>query len=141
MTSKTRRILENEIEELVRQHIAAQRDEAIAALERAFAASTKAPPPRASRSRQMAAPRRTRRVGKRRPSMDVAALSEQLFEAVCAHPGEKMSLIAAELGRTARELNRPMLNLKSAGRIRSAGQRQNTRYFPMTSSKRASPTA
>src|SRR5690349_7150591 len=110
MTTKTRHILENEIEALVRQHIAAQRDEAIAALERAFAASTKAPLPRASRAVQVA-PRRTRRVGKRRPSTEVAVLSERLFEAVCAHPGEKMAIIAAEVGRTARELNRPMLNL------------------------------
>lgn len=42
-----------------------------------------------------------------------------------------MSVLAAELGVNARELNRPVGKLKLAGRVRSVGQRQQTRYFPV----------
>jgi hypothetical protein len=42
-----------------------------------------------------------------------------------------MTALAARVGATARDLNRPALLLKRAGRVRSAGQRQGTRYFPM----------
>src|ERR1019366_3122193 len=46
-------------------------------------------------------------------------------------PGETMTVIAPTVGATARELNRPMLRLKQAGRVRSVGMRHATRYFPM----------
>jgi len=60
----------------------------------------------------------------------MAALGERLHEAVCAHPGETMSVLAPEVGKTARELQRPMMALKRAGRVRSVGQRHLTRYYP-----------
>jgi hypothetical protein len=60
----------------------------------------------------------------------VAALSERLYDAVCAQPGETMAMLAPELGSSPRELHRPMAALKRAGRVRSAGQRHQTRYYP-----------
>jgi hypothetical protein len=42
-----------------------------------------------------------------------------------------MTVLAARVGQKPRALNRPMLQLKKAGRVRSAGQRNLTRYFPM----------
>ena len=61
----------------------------------------------------------------------MSALSERLYAAICAHPGAAMCVLAAEVGATARELNRPATQLRRAGRVRSVGQRQSTRYFPM----------
>ena len=58
-------------------------------------------------------------------------LSERFYEALCRSPGEKMSVLAPLVGSTAHELNRPMLLLKRAGRIRSVGTKHATRYFPM----------
>jgi hypothetical protein len=82
--------------------------------------------------------RSTRRVmSRRRPPTEVAGLAEQLYAAVRANPGEQMIVFARQLGQTPRALNRPMLLLKTAGRVRSAGQRHLTRYFPMTLSKAA----
>jgi len=46
-----------------------------------------------------------------------------------------MATLAPRLGETARALNRPMSQLKSAGRVKSAGDRQFTKYFPMAPSK------
>ncbi len=40
-------------------------------------------------------------------------------------------VIAPAAGATARELNRPATSLRQQGRVRSGGQRQYTRYFPM----------
>lgn len=125
--TKTIEHLQNQIEQLVREHLAAHRAAVTAVVERAFA-STIAP----------AAPRRARRTpGRRRPPTEVSELAEQLYAAVRAKPGELMVVIAAHMGQTVRALNRPMQHLKRAGRVRSAGERGHTRYFPMASSKAA----
>jgi hypothetical protein len=67
----------------------------------------------------------------------MAELCERLFEAVRACAGETMTVIAARMSQEPRMLNRPMLHLKRAGRVRSAGERNLTRYFPMAGSKSA----
>ena len=129
MTNETIEHLEKQIAQLVAEHIAVLRATATAAVERAFSSATTTPL-KASAPRQRAS-------GRRRPSTEVAGLTERLYEAVRAKPGETMAIIAAQVGEPARALNRPMIHLKSAGRVRSAGQRQFTRYFPMTPSKAA----
>jgi hypothetical protein len=50
---------------------------------------------------------------------------------VRAHPGETMVVLAPQLGASADDLHRPMSLLKRSGRVRSVGQRHQTRYFPM----------
>lgn len=117
--------LEKQIERLVHEHIAACQMTATAAVSRAFGSPSSKRPKTQRSARVRAAPSR------RRPPSEVAALGEQLYEAVCAHPGEAMTVLAAQVGEGTRELNRPMTLLKRAGRVRSVGQRQHTRYFPM----------
>ena len=133
MTTKNLETLQTQIDRIVREYLAAQRTAATAAVERAFNGATAAPPPPPS-TRQPRAPRSIRN---RRDPAEVAVLAEQLYEAVCARPGETMSVLAPQLALSALALSRPMLHLKRAGRVRSAGQRGLTRYFPMTSSKSA----
>ncbi len=113
--------LEQQIECLVRDHVAALRQRAEAALARAFSQTAMA-------GRRAAAPRTS---GRRRAAAELSALSERLYAAICAQPGAGMGTLAAELGATPRELNRPARQLRRAGRVRSVGQRQATRYFPM----------
>ena len=74
-------------------------------------------------------------MAKRRSPAELAALGEHLYSAVCSRPGETMSVLATEIGVSARELHKPMALLKSEGRVRSAGQRNHTRYFPMAASR------
>ena len=131
MTTKTIEHLQNQIEQLVREHLVAQRAAVTAAVARAFASAA----PSAPATRTTRTTRRTQ--GRRRPPVEVAGLAEELYAAVRANPGEPMAVIAAHVGQTARALNRPMQLLKRAGRVRSAGERGLTRYFPMTSSKAA----
>ncbi len=118
------------IEQLVEEYISATRVAAQAALSRAFATGTTATV-RSSRSRT-AGPKSSRsRMGARRGIDELGARRERLYEAVCRTPGERMAVLAPVVGATARELNRPMLRLKQAGRVRSVGTRHATRYFPM----------
>lgn len=69
----------------------------------------------------------------RRDPAEIAAMSERLHQAVCAKPGESKAVLAAEVGVSARELDRPMSHLKNAGKVRTAGQRHLARYFPLVS--------
>jgi hypothetical protein len=122
--------LAESIEQLVREYISTIRVAAEGAVERAVAASVgRSAAPSAKKQRQPAA--RSRQQGTRRPSDEIGALSERFYEALCQSPGEKMTVLAPMVGATARELNRPMLLLKRAGRIRSVGTKHSTRYFPM----------
>jgi hypothetical protein len=41
-----------------------------------------------------------------------------------------MSVLSPGLGKTPRELHRPMMTLERAGRVHSVGQRHQTRYYP-----------
>ena len=119
-------ILSEQIEQLVREHIEATHRTAAAAIERAFSSSPRA----RAHSRKQTSRRTSRASGGRRSPAELSALGERLHEAVCAHPGETVSVLAPKLGKTPRELQRPMTALKRAGRVRSVGQRHQTRYFP-----------
>jgi hypothetical protein len=116
--------LGEKIERLVAEHIAASRRAAESAVKRAFVTATVSP----RRGRQRPGPKKG---GKRRTPEEITALGEQFYAAVCARPGETMSVLSTDLGATSRELHRSVTNLKTAGRIRSAGQKHMTRYFPM----------
>ena len=67
----------------------------------------------------------------RRTPAEMAAVDGRLYEAVCAKPGESKAVLAAEVGMSARELDRPMSHLKDAGKVRTVGQRHLARYFPL----------
>jgi hypothetical protein len=127
MTTNPLEELQNQIERLVREHLAEQRRAATAAIERAFACV--ATPNRAPVARSTS--------GRRRARSEMSALADRLYAAVRAKPGETIAAIAAEVGETAKTLHRPMAHLKQAGRVRSAGQRHLTRYFPMHAQKSA----
>jgi hypothetical protein len=126
MTTTSIQNLEKEIERLVREHMDACEIAAAAAVQRAFGAARATRP--ASRKRSVPKPRTT---GHRRSSADLAKLGERLYAAVCGKPGETMHVLAADVGAKPRELHRPMFLLKQAGKVRTAGQRNYTRYFPM----------
>jgi len=127
--------LEQQIEKLVREHIEGCRKAAAAALERAFTAATNAP---ALVKRQAKTPSQVQRPP--RSPEEMARLDEQLYAAVCATPGETMTVLAARLGMPSRRLEVPIKRLKRAHRVRSVGQRQFMRYFPMAVEEHAVKT-
>ena len=127
MTTTTKTLeqkIQAAVEELVREHLAACEAAAAVAVRAAFE--------RASRTSSKPSPRKSARTpAPRRSREKMAALEERLCEAIRRHPGETMAVISPAVGATARELNRPATSLRRKGRVRSIGQRQYTRYFPM----------
>lgn len=129
MTTSTQTLeqqITSAVERLVREHLAAVEAAASAAVREGFRRAT-----RPSEQREAARSSRRRSPARRRPREEMAALEERLYQAVCAHPGETMAVLAQAVGSTARELNRPATVLRRDGRVRSVGQRQWTRYYPM----------
>jgi hypothetical protein len=123
MTTTTIEQLEKHIEHMIRAHIAECRRRAAAAVERGFASS---------RARPKVTHGAPRQAGRRRTPDEISKLGERLYQAVCAHPGSTMATLAPIVGAASPDLSRPVEFLKRAGRVRSAGQRHMTRYFPMT---------
>jgi hypothetical protein len=119
--------LSKRIEQVIREHLAASQRAATDAIARSFGVAAGG----ARRERLASRPAGAQY----RPRAELAALGEQFYRAVCAKPGETMAVLAADLGSSPRELNRPMTQLKRMGQVRSVGQRHLTRYFPMASAK------
>jgi len=120
-----------QIEQLVRDHIATIHTTAAAAMARAFGATksaTGSPPQRTRMSSDVAKAKRV----PRRAAEEVASLVEQFYAALRRSPGETMTTLAPQVGASPRALQVVVERLKRAGRVRSVGQRQFTRYFPMT---------
>jgi hypothetical protein len=115
--------LSRQLEQLVAGHIAATRRAAQQAVERAFSAAAAGPTVVERRVKPSEGK-------KRRASADVAALGERFYRAVCAKPGETMTVLAGQVGASARELHRSVTLLRQAGRVRCVGNRHQTRYFP-----------
>lgn len=122
--------LVEQIEQLVRNHIEATRAAATAALERAFATAPRAGDRPTTGAARPARP--TRSIAPKRAREELVALGEQFYAVLCRHPGETMTALAPQVGATPRVLQVAVARLKRTGRVRSVGQRQHTRYFPMT---------
>jgi hypothetical protein len=96
-------------------------------VERAFGKARCTAPARPQRQDKPA----SGKVQPRRSAAELEELGERLYEAVCAKPGETMMVLAARLGTSSRSLERPAGRLRRAGRVRSIGERNGTRYFPI----------
>jgi hypothetical protein len=136
--------LAEQIEQLVRDHLAANRAAVAAAVERAFAganavAGSDARPSRATSAdaRPKARARARAKPAPRRAVEEVVALGERFYAALCRSPGEPMTTLAPQVGASPRALQVAVTRLKRAGRVRAVGQRQGTRYFPMTTTPAA----
>jgi hypothetical protein len=131
MTALDISTIEASVEALIQQQVAAYEAQLREALARTLAT------PRGGSSRRAAsAPKAARKRSavptRRRAPEELEALVERFFAAVEAAPGETMMTHAAKLGLRTRELEQPLLRLRQAGRIRSVGERNRTRYYPMT---------
>jgi hypothetical protein len=99
----------------------------------ALAPRTRRPPGRAVKRRSPAQPRRE--------PEEVAALAEELYAQICKHPGETMVTLSRHMKVPAKALSLPACKLAKAGRIKKAGQRQSTRYFPIGQEAKRKPAS
>ena len=63
-------------------------------------------------------------------------LEQQFHQIVCADPGQVMSVLATKLELSPSELQTPVARLKASDRIKTVGQRQFTRYFPLGAARK-----
>ncbi len=120
--------LADEIERLVASYLEEVRRSVRQSVEIALA---KPPGTDSGARRTVARPKSGARSAKRRTTEELSAVRENLLEAVRVHPGDSMMALSKVVGVAARELNRPMTQLKTAGLVRSVGERNLARYFPM----------
>jgi len=121
--------LAEQIEDLVRQHVDALRTAAAAAVAHAFAT---APPREAAPANGPSKGRKRTKTAPRRAPDELVALGEKFYVVLCRQPGETMATLAPQIGVAPRVLHVAVARLRRAGRVRAVGQRQQTRYFPMT---------
>lgn len=131
---KSSQELAHAIEGLVMEYLEEGQRAAARAVEEAFERARKERRGLGSRSEPRS--RRTETTRRRRTQADLEALTEQLYEAVRACPGESMARFSEHLGVPVEELQRPMARLRATARVRSVGERHLTRYFPAVGSKR-----
>ncbi len=117
--------LETQISEALSAYLVAGERIARAAVERALGSGDRMATAVPAKNR-----RSNRAVYSRRSSEEIARLCDELCTAVSTRPGESM----ATLGEPPSRLTTVVARLKQQGRIRTAGSRQFTRYFPATAS-------
>lgn len=127
-TESLKQKIENAVQQLVREHLVALEAAASAAVHEGFRRAIR---PTTPSSRDGGSAPRRRSPSRRRPRVEMAQLEARLYAAICAHPGETMTVLAPAVGLPARDLGRPATLLRRSGRVRSVGERQYTRYFPM----------
>jgi hypothetical protein len=123
--------LGEQIERLVRDHIATIHTTVAAAVMRAFGATRAVAENPPQRTRMPSAGVRAK-PAPRRTGEEVAALAEQFYTVLRRSPGETMTTLAPQVGASPRSLQVVVERLKRTGRVRTVGQRQFMRYFPMT---------
>jgi hypothetical protein len=72
-----------------------------------------------------------RKLSPPREPAELAALTERLYAAIGSHPGETMEVLAPAVGCPAKQLRVSIEHLLTRERVKKAGERRSTRYFPM----------
>ena len=128
MTTINVTALEASVEALIQQQLAAYEAQLREALARALQAQARPSSPRRKgvKPKVAVAP-----PAQRRSSEELGALGERFFAAVESAPGETMEVLARTLGMGSKQLERAVMRLKETGRIRTVGERNQMRYYPM----------
>jgi hypothetical protein len=69
--------------------------------------------------------------GAKRPLVEIAALTEKVYDYVKGNPGLGIEAIGKALATPTSELTLPIRKLLATNRIRLEGERRGTKYFPM----------
>ena len=113
--------IDERVSNLIQEILAEAQETAINGVREAFGGAHKPMPRRAPK--QMS--------GKKRTTAEIEDLASKLCTEISAAPGSLMKALAPKVGATVRELNLPVRRLVAEGKVRSAGARSETRYFPV----------
>ena len=123
---KTNLELNQQIEQLIQNHIAEIRSAAEQAVARAFT--------NAFNSSKRSSPKKNCGSADvpKRSKQEILDIGEKLCAAVGENPGETMAVLSGKIGLSPKELHLPMVKLKKSNRVKSIGHRNFTRYYPLT---------
>jgi len=76
-------------------------------------------------------PRSAKKPAAPREPSELAVLTERLYEAIASRPGETMEVLAPAVGCPSKQLRVSIDHLLSQERVKKAGEKRSTRYFPM----------
>jgi len=76
-------------------------------------------------------PRSAKKPAAPREPAEMAVLTERLYEAIASHPGETMEVLAPAVGCPSKHLRVSIDQLLTQERVKKAGEKRSTRYFPM----------
>ena len=138
MATTTNNDLAQNLEQLIADFVQASQKMVLAAVAQTLTSSLAAPatapspskPSKRAKPSERAKPSKRAKPSEFRTSAQLAALGERFYEALCAHPGQTMAVLAHKAGSSPDELRYPVVRLIRAGRVRRVGQRQTMRYFP-----------
>jgi len=121
--------LHQELEAVVQKFLLACRAQINATVDRALGAAShaSASPRKTTVRKQMDPSKRS----KRRTASELVALSDQLYKAIAASPGQSMAVLSEQVGVSPLQLQPAVARLRADSRIRTVGARQQTRYFPL----------
>ena len=71
----------------------------------------------------------SRRKGAKRTSDELSGMADAFLAYIAENPGQRMEVIAKELGYDTQELTLPVKKLLSSGQIQVEGQKRATSYF------------
>ena len=119
--------LEHQIEAATQEYLQSIQQRVMAAVQRAFtyAGASKRPGTRNQPKTEM------RQRAKMRDREYIQALTTKLEALIKDNPGLTIRALAQKMGQESRKLYVPVQKLKRKGTIKTVGQRQKTRYFPM----------
>ena len=126
MTTASISELEQAIERLVQDHLAAYEEQVRVAVR---AAGSSSPSSLQRKSKWSVATKKTKR--SRRTPAELVALGKRFYAEVETTPGETMIVLAPRLGLASQVLEAPVLQLRKAERVRTVGKGTRMRYFPM----------
>jgi hypothetical protein len=136
MATTSSSALAQNLEQLVATFVRSSQELVLAAVTQAMLAPCSSAAPTTKQSKRGKTSKRAK-PSRRRTADEVAELGERFYAALCTHPGELMVVLAAKLDASPRDLQRSVMLLKRAGRVRSVGQRGSTRYFPVNRTAKA----
>jgi len=120
--------LEAEIAKAVSLIINASQQATVEALNEAFGIAQQRNRKKVVRDRRAVGPRAST---SNRTATELKSLEEGFWGAVLESPGESMNALATRIRAKPRQLRVAVVNLKKNGRIKTVGERQFTRYFPI----------
>jgi len=123
--------IENRIDKMVADVLVLVRSAAIDAVNNALNNSEAKPPVNQVRGKKRRESAKNKKKSTRRTTEEIQNIADDLYKQIEDNPGEQIIFYKEKMGLSTKELDSPMRILKREERVKSTGERNEMRYFPM----------